>query len=72
VTFLSDNRADLRKVTIPSLVLQCRDDLIAPHMVGRYVHEQIPGQPVHRARGQGHCPNISAPDQTVAAIRAFV
>ena len=43
VTFLSDNRADLAGVAVPTLVLQCSEDVIAPDVVGRYVHEQIPG-----------------------------
>jgi sigma-B regulation protein RsbQ len=30
VTFLSDNRADLARVTVPTLVLQCSTDVIAP------------------------------------------
>ena len=43
VTFTSDNRADLAKVTTPTLILQCSDDIIAPTAVGEYVHQQIKG-----------------------------
>jgi sigma-B regulation protein RsbQ len=72
VTFLSDNREDLRRVTTPSLVLQCSDDVIAPHSVGEYVHEQLPNSKLVHLQAKGHCPNLSAPAETVAAIRTFL
>jgi sigma-B regulation protein RsbQ len=72
VTFLSDNRADLPGVRIPTLVLQCAEDVIAPDAVGEYVHSRIPGSRLVRMAATGHCPNLSAPDETVAAIRAFL
>src|SRR5436305_1438056 len=72
VTFLSDNRADLSKVTTPSLVLQCSEDVIAPRCVGEYVHRHVPGSAFVQMRATGHCPNLSAPDETVAAIRSFL
>jgi len=71
VTFLSDNRADLPGVSIPTLVLQCRTDAIAPQAVGEYVHRAIPGSRFVRLAATGHCPNLSAPEETVEAIRAF-
>jgi sigma-B regulation protein RsbQ len=72
VTFLSDNRADLARVRVPTLVLQCSDDVIAPEPVGRYVHAQIPGSAFTLMRAHGHCPNLSAPAETVAAIQDFL
>src|ERR687893_94320 len=42
VTFLADNRADLARVEMPVLVLQCSRDAIAPEAVGEYVHRQLP------------------------------
>jgi sigma-B regulation protein RsbQ len=72
VTFLSDNRADLAAVRTPALVLQCADDVIAPTDVGDYVHARLAGSRLVRMRATGHCPNLSAPDETIAAIRAFV
>jgi sigma-B regulation protein RsbQ len=72
VTFLSDNRADLAAVAVPTLVLQCSQDAIAPEAVGRYVHEHIPGSTFTRLAATGHCPHLSAPAETVAAIRAFL
>ncbi len=71
-TFLSDNRADLERVTVPTLVLQCSDDVIAPDAVGRYVHDHIPGSRLVKLRATGHCPNLSAPAETIEAIRAFL
>ncbi len=72
VTFLSDNREDLARVNIPTLVLQCSNDVIAPNAVGAYVHEQIPGSTLVTLEATGHCPNLSAPEETTAAIRQFV
>jgi sigma-B regulation protein RsbQ len=72
VTFLSDNRADLPEVGVPTLVLQCSQDVIAPDDVGRYVHEHIPGSVFTHLAATGHCPNLSAPEETTAAIRAFL
>ena len=72
VTFLSDNRRDLELVTVPTLVLQCSDDVIAPTTVGRYVHEHIPGSRFVQLAATGHCPNVSAPDEVADEIRAFL
>ncbi|MCU1513498.1 MAG: alpha/beta hydrolase [Microbacteriaceae bacterium] len=72
VTFLSDNRADLRAVTTPTLVLQCTDDIIAPLAVGTYVHDEIPGSSFVLMEATGHIPNLSAPDQVEKQIRAFL
>ena len=72
VTFLSDNRADLEHVTVPTLVLQCSEDVIAPLPVGGYVHDRIAGSELVLLRATGHCPNLSAPEETVAAIQEFL
>ncbi len=72
VTFLSDNRDDLSRVTVPTLVLQCRDDVIAPLSVGEFVAREIPGSEFQVLDATGHCPNLSAPDETVDAIETFL
>jgi sigma-B regulation protein RsbQ len=72
VTFLSDNRADLPKVRTPSLVLQCADDVIAPQCVGQYVHRHIAGSEFVQMEATGHCPNLSAPQETMDAIARFL
>jgi sigma-B regulation protein RsbQ len=72
VTFTSDNRADLAGVKARTLILQCRDDVIAPRQVGEYVRDQIAGSAMILLDATGHCPNLSAPKDVIAAIRAFV
>ena len=72
VTFFSDNRADLPRIGARTLVLQCREDIIAPPCVGEYVHSQVPNSRYVLLDATGHCPNLSAPDEVTAAIRAFV
>ena len=72
VTFLSDNRADLSAVSLPTLILQCSDDIIAPPAVGDYIHAKIPGSELVKLKATGHCPNLSAPEETAAAISAFL
>ncbi len=70
-TFLSDNRADLARVTVPTLVVQTAEDAIAPREVGEYVRDQIPGSTLVTLDAVGHCPQLSAPEPTAAAIAAF-
>jgi sigma-B regulation protein RsbQ len=70
-TFLSDNRSDLARVTVPTLVLQCSSDAIAPPEVGEFVRAQIPGSRLVMLAATGHCPQLSAPDATLAAIASF-
>jgi sigma-B regulation protein RsbQ len=72
VTFFSDNRADLEAVRTPTLVLQCSDDVIAPNAVGDYVHRHIPGSHLVVMNATGHCPNLSAPEETIAAMQRFL
>ncbi|MEP7047883.1 MAG: alpha/beta hydrolase [Ilumatobacteraceae bacterium] len=72
VTFTSDNRADLARVGVPTLVLQCRDDIIAPVSVGEFVQRSLPEATMVVLDATGHCPHLSAPEQTAEAIAAFV
>ena len=72
VTFLSDNREDLSRVATPSLVLQCAQDAIAPEAVGEYVHDRLPNSRFVALNATGHCPNLSAPEETVASMKAFL
>ncbi|MFI9248207.1 alpha/beta fold hydrolase [Streptomyces sp. NPDC053086] len=71
VTFQSDNRADLAGVDVPTLVAQCASDAIAPPEVGAFVHAQISGSRLVTLDATGHCPQLSAPEQTARAISAF-
>lgn len=72
VTFLSDHRADLAACTIPTLVMQCSDDLIAPRAVGEFIHRAIAGSKLVVIDNTGHCPHLSAPHASIAAMRAFL
>jgi sigma-B regulation protein RsbQ len=72
VTFLSDNRGDLPKLRTTSLILQCSNDVIAPEAVGRYMHRTLADSRLVVMRATGHCPNLSAPEETIAAMKAFV
>jgi len=71
-TFFSDNREDLPRISARTLVLQCREDIIAPPCVGEYVHARVPRSEYVLLDATGHCPNLSAPAEVTAAIRAFV
>jgi sigma-B regulation protein RsbQ len=70
-TFLSDNRADLSRVAVPTLVIECAYDTLAPREVGAYVQSQIAGSQLVTLDATGHCPHLSAPEDTSAAIAAF-
>ena len=72
LTFLSDNRADLPRVRARSLVMQVQDDLIAPVTVGQYVQQHMPNAELVLLPTRGHCPHLSAPELTIAAMRAFL
>jgi len=72
VTFTSDNREDLAEVSLPTLVLQCSEDIIAPPEVGEFVARNIPNSRMIVLDATGHCPNLSAPEEVIAAMRPFV
>lgn len=72
VTFLSDHRADMPKVPVPTLVLQCSDDAIAPVFVGDWLRQAIPDATLTHLNATGHCPHVTAPEETTAAIRKYL
>jgi sigma-B regulation protein RsbQ len=72
VTFFSDNRDDLAKLTVKSLTVQCSDDIIAPAAVGNYVYANTPGNEFIQLKASGHCPHISEPEETIAAIKSYL
>jgi sigma-B regulation protein RsbQ len=72
VTFLSDHRADLPKLQAPTLILQCSEDLIAPRAVGEYMHRVLPNSRLAIIENVGHCPHLSAPSASVAAMEEFL
>ena len=72
VTFLSDNRADLSQTDIETLILQCREDMIAPLSVGQFIHEKMQNSRLVVLEATGHCPNLSAPNEVVTAMLEFL
>lgn len=71
-TFLSDNRADLDQLRTPSLVVQCKQDVIAPMSVGEFVRDHLENSEMVVLDATGHCPNLSAPDQLIAAMKGYL
>jgi sigma-B regulation protein RsbQ len=69
---MSDNRSDLGRVSVPTLVLQCSNDVIAPVAVGEFVRDHMPDATMVLLEATGHCPNLSAPDETAGAIHDFL
>ncbi len=72
VTFTSDNRVDVPKLRTRSLLLQCSQDAIAPLTVGEYLHRNLHDSTLVVMKATGHCPNLSAPEETIAAMRTFL
>lgn len=72
VTFFSDNRHDLAKLSIPSLLLQCTDDLIAPKEVGKFLASKIPHSTLKVMKATGHCPHMSAPEETIRLMKDYL
>ena len=66
------DRDDLPRLKVPSLVLQCSDDIIAPNAVGEYVHRNTPGSTLKLMQATGHCPHMSAPEETIALMREYL
>jgi sigma-B regulation protein RsbQ len=71
-TFYADNRADLSKVRVPSLVLQCSEDAIAPPEVGEYMHRHLSGSTFRVMEATGHCPHMSHPEETVRLMKDYL
>jgi sigma-B regulation protein RsbQ len=71
-TFFSDNRRDLPKLKVPSLILQCSDDIIAPTEVGKYLHKNLPNSSLKIMKATGHCPHMSEPEETILLIKDYL
>lgn len=72
VTFFSDNRRDIKKIKVPALILQCTEDIIAPMEIGYYLKENMPGSTLKVMQAKGHCPHMSAPQETVRLIKDYL
>ena len=71
-TFFSDNRSDLASVKVPSLIMQCSDDVIAPLSVGDYLHEHLANSTLRVMKATGHCPHMSHPEETIQIIKEYL
>ena len=71
-TFFSDNRDELKKVSVPSLILQHQNDTLAPLSVGQFVHASIAGSTLQTLDVHGHCAHMSHPTLVVDAMRSFM
>jgi sigma-B regulation protein RsbQ len=72
VTFMSDNRKDLASIDVPVLVLQCSEDIISSQEVGQFVTDNLKNSRMIVLDATGHCPNLSAPQEVIGAMRTFV
>ncbi len=71
-TFMGDNRADLPRLQVPSLIIQCADDAIAPPAVGRYMHAHLKNSTLRVIQASGHCPHMTHPVETTALIQEYL
>ena len=71
-TFFADNRADLAAVSVPSLILQCSEDIIAPLAVGNYLHKNLPASTLRVMKATGHCPHMSHPEETIGLMKEYL
>ena len=71
-TFFSDNLKDLKKLKVPSLIMQCSDDIIAPYEVGEYIHRNLPNSTLKVMKATGHCPHLSEPEETITLIKDYL
>lgn len=72
VTFLSDHRSELPKVSVPSLIIQCSEDSIVPISVGDYLHQHLKNSTLQLMEAKGHYPHISHPNETIQCIADFL
>jgi sigma-B regulation protein RsbQ len=71
-TFFSDNRTDLARVRVPSLIMQCSEDAIAPAEVGEYLSRHLPASTLRVLEATGHCPHMSHPEETIRVIKEYL
>ena len=69
VTFLGDNRNDLKKLTTDTLIIQSKTDAIASVKIGQFVHDNTSNSKLVILETTGHCPHLSAPNLTIEAMQ---
>ncbi len=71
-TFLTDSRQKLSQVTVPTLIMQCAEDIVAPEAAGAFIHQQITGSTFIKMRATGHVPQMSAPEETISTMKEYL
>ncbi len=72
VTFLSDNREDLSRLSVESITLQCQEDIIAPLTVGTYIKNIAPLNQLVNLNATGHCPHMSQPEELIRVLKQYI
>ena|SRR5688500_9876448 len=72
VSFFSDSRDQLKLLKIPSLIMQCREDVLVPTVIGHYMQDQMQQSTLLHLQATGHCPHLSAPNETINVIRNYL
>jgi sigma-B regulation protein RsbQ len=71
-TFLSDNRPQLAALKVPTLIMQCSEDIVAPEAAGSFIHRSIPGSTMVKLQATGHVPQVSAPMETISVMKGYL
>lgn len=72
VIFESDIRAELGKLDKQTLLIQSHEDIAVPAEVAVYLNENIYNSTLTYVNATGHFPHISAPQEIISAIKAFI
>lgn len=68
-TFHADDRDAFAALALPTLLLDSRDDALAPTFVGDWMERHIPQARRVVLPTEGHCPHMTEPDLVEAALR---
>ena len=71
-TFYTDSRAQLSSLQVPTLIMQCTNDVVAPDAAGQFIYEAVPGSKLVKLSATGHVPQVSAPEETVRVMQAYL
>ncbi len=70
--FQSDHRAEIARLTQPTLLIQARDDIAVPLEVAQYLHAHIRDSRLEVVNASGHLPHISAPLEVLRVLLPFL
>ncbi len=72
LVFLVDCREQLPRVAVPSMILQCLHDSIAPREVGQFMHRAMPRSTLVELDAAGHLPHVTHPEHTTRILRQYL